>query len=155
MTVEGKEEDSFGRSCVAELRASVSLKVLSLQTVTHQLSFKEHKLSGSCFFNNLSVYSRSPVHLVGLTVGRINVDVLAIVPAVPVFVLFKTHMLVCLVVGHLVRTVGRSGGNAGVVGRSPNTVGFGKVSLVKVFLNQPVRSKVVVKVEALEGLSQY
>ena len=140
---------------MAELRASVSLEVLSLEAVAHQLSLKEHELSGCSFFNYLSIDSSGPVHLVGLTIGRINVNVLAIGPAVPVFVLLEAHMLVCLVVGHLVRTVGRSGSNAGVVGRSPNTVGFGKVSLVEVFLNEPVRSKVVVKVEALKGLSQY
>ena len=79
---------------------------------------------------------------------------LAVGVAVPVLVSLEAHVLVSLVVGELVRTVGQCSLNAGVVGRSPNAVVLREAGLIKILIYKPVRGKAVKKVEAGQRLGK-
>ena len=155
MTVQDQEENSGAGGGVAVVGAAVGIEVFRLQAVAHQLALQEHQLAGGSFFHDLGIDRGGLIHGVGLTVFRIDIGVLAVSPAVPVFVPFETHVLVSLVVGHDVRAVGDGGLKAGAVGVGPDAFLFGQALVVQVDLDDPVAGQVVQKVEARKGLAEH
>ena len=137
---------------MAELGVAVGGEVVSGQAVAHQLALQEHHLVRGCLFDLLAVDSGGLVHGIGLAVGGVNIDVLAVVPAVPVLVLLQAQSLAGLEGDQLVGAVGAGGLHAGVIGGG--LLILVQALVVQVGLDQPVGGQGVQQVEAGQALGQ-
>ena len=137
---------------MAELGVAVGGEVVSRQAVAHQLALQEHHLVRGCLFDLLAVDSGGLVHGIGLAVGGVNIDVLTVVPAVPVLVLLQAQSLAGLEGDQLVGAVGAGGLHAGVIGGG--LLVLVQARIVQVGLDQPVGGQGVQQVEAGQALGQ-
>ena len=137
---------------MAELGVAVGGEVVSGQAVAHQLALQEHHLVSGCLFDLLAVDSGGLVHGIGLAVGGVNIDVLTVVPAVPVLVLLQAQSFAGLEGDQLIGAVGAGGLHAGIIGGGLLILVLARI--VQVGLDQPVGGQGVQQVEAGQALGQ-
>ena len=135
IAVEEQEENGLRRGHVVVFAVAVLVEVLRLQAVSGQLAGQEHLAHGVGFADILQVDVRGLVHLIGLAIDGIHIFMVAIVPAIPVFVLHKVHGLIRLVIADAIGAIGGIGVRAGAVGARPHGAG-GRLRLLQALVVQ-------------------
>ena len=144
VAVEGKLGGVGLRSVEYKVGASVGCHIGGIQRYVVKLALEEGLKGGSLLLDYNAVDSG------GLELAL----VLAVGPAVPLVVLLDSDLLVCLVSGELVGTVGSiSLGGSAVLGLGKVALGE-LVGLVEVFLDYPVAGEVVLKIEIAYSLAE-
>ncbi len=143
VTIRSGRRSNFKEDDMTRIEKAMNIRVFDLRTMTRGLTLRRRRLSYDEFDGGLDISYYNRMREVFLTIDKIGVNIRAINVTPPVFISFRSRILVNLMINGLVEAMEEDNFGKDIMDEKPGTINFLGIDFMGIFLGGPITKRIV------------